>query len=101
MTTMSDLHTLINSVLLKHQKFQTKPTKIGATRIRATLLQIKKNADALRKEILLESKEVGKKSKKELQSDSDELPPSPPVLTRETTSTILAPPPSPVKARKT
>jgi hypothetical protein len=108
---MNDLHTLINSVLLEHQKFQTKPTKIGATRMRATLLQIKKNADALRKEILQESKEiVGKKGKKEMpESDPSamevpqarELPPSPPVLTRETTSTILAPPSSPVKARKT
>ena len=77
---MNDLHTLINSVLLEHQKFQTKPTKIGATRIRATLLQIKKTADALRKEILQESKEiVGKKGKKEM-PESDELPPSPPVL---------------------
>ena len=81
------MNTLIQSVGLELKRFEAKPTKTGATRIRASLLQIKKLADTMRKEILAESKNIGAK-KVEPVAVSDEMPPEQPVLRRETTSVV-------------
>jgi hypothetical protein len=58
MTSMQNLTTLIQSVGLELTRFESKPTKTGATRIRASLLQIKKLADSMRKDILEESRKI-------------------------------------------
>ena len=55
---MQNLTTLIQSVGLELTRFEAKPTKTGATRIRASLLQIKKLADSMRKDILEESRKI-------------------------------------------
>ena len=100
MTSLQKLNTLVDGVRLEYERFKVKPTKTGATRMRATLLQIKKEADSLRKEILAESKLVPVRSRKkvatqpEVDEPEDELPLPPPMLVRENTSTTLQTPPA-------
>ena len=100
MTSLQKLNTLVDGVRLEYERFKVKPTKTGATRMRATLLQIKKEADSLRKEILAESKLVPVRSRKTAATQPvdeqalDELPPPPPMLVRENTSTTLQTPPA-------
>ena len=101
MTSLQKLNTLVDGVRLEYERFKVKPTKTGATRMRATLLQIKKEADSLRKEILAESKLVPVRSRKKVATQPevdeqalDELPPPPPMLVRENTSTTLQTPPA-------
>ena len=60
---IQNMGTLIASVGLELQRFESKPSKTSATRIRASLLQIKKLADVMRKDILAESKEIPTKSR--------------------------------------
>jgi len=75
---MDNLQVYLDEAKAHHMKFQG-GTKSSATKARASLLQLKKGCDELRKQILMESKEnklkkddEDKKEKKELFSDSSE-----------------------------
>jgi hypothetical protein len=91
MSTMNEnftnLNTLVGSVGLELTRFQTKPTKTGATRVRASLLSIKKLCDLMRKQILAESKQIGTTARVKVEPvvESEQFP-NPPKLERETTS---------------
>lgn len=91
MSSIKILDTLVGGCVLSHQEFAEKPSKVKGTRLRATLLQIRKHCDAMRKEILLEVKEIPVKTRVKAPAVS-ELPPSPPVLSRETTSVVAGKP---------
>ena len=94
---MQNLTILIQSVGLELTRFESKPTKTGATRIRASLLQIKKLADSMRKDILEESRKLEVKRRvtvKKVEVVDDPVPEvlperqgSPPVLEISTTLT--------------
>lgn len=45
-------------------KFETKPTKVGATKLRKELMEIAKMSKSLRGDVLLASKEIKKAGKK-------------------------------------
>jgi hypothetical protein len=82
----TNMETLVGSVGLELTRFQTKPTKTGATRVRASLLSIKKLADLMRREILAESKQIGTTPRVKVEPVVEDTFPDPPVLERETTS---------------
>ena len=89
MTDLAKMNTLLQSVELEMLRFESKPTKTGATRIRASLLQIKKLADEMRRTVLASAKAIPTKARAKAPAVSkDELPPEPPVLERETTSVV-------------
>ena len=95
MTDLAKMNTLLQSVELEMLRFESKPTKTGATRIRASLLQIKKLADEMRRTVLASAKAIPTKARAKAPAVSkdelppgEELPPPPPVLERETTSVV-------------
>ena len=88
MSSIKILDTLVSGLVLSHQEFAEKPSKVKGTRLRATLLQIRKHCDVMRKEVLAEVKEIPVKTRAKAPAVSEELPPSPPVLEREATSVV-------------
>lgn len=99
MSSIKVLDTLVGGFVLSHQEFAEKPSKVKGTRLRATLLQIRKHCDAMRKEILAEVKEIPVKTRVKAPAASEELPPDPPVLSRETTSVVEGKPVKKVKKK--
>jgi hypothetical protein len=65
--TLSQIKTDLEAAEKNHTIFKSKGTKAAASRARKHLMQIKKTADVLRKELLAESKAmpVKKRTKKE------------------------------------
>jgi hypothetical protein len=102
---MSDLQkmmTLVGGLKMEMERFEKRQTKVSATRSRATLLQIKKLCDQMRKNILAQSKSLPTRPKKKI--ELVEPIPDPPALTREQTVDYAPPSPEPtkpVKARRT
>lgn len=91
MSTIQNLNTLISSVGLESQRFEAKPTKTGATRVRASLLQIKKLCDQMRKDVLADSKKIEVKPRSKVQcppNTPEPAMPDPPTLVRESTSVV-------------
>jgi hypothetical protein len=78
-------------------KYSTKKTKAQATRVRASLLELKKACDGARKATLEEAKTIPVKPRSKklvpVETDEEELPP-PPKLEREATE-------KPKRVRKT
>ena len=75
-------------------KYNTKKTKAQATRVRASLLELKKACDGARKVTLDEAKAIAVKPRAKklvpVEIDEEDLPP-PPKLERETTEIIEKP----------
>ena len=88
MSTIQNLNTLISSVGLESQRFEAKPTKTGATRVRASLLQIKKLCDQMRKDVLADSKKIEVKPRRSAKVVPGEEMPEPLKLQRETTTVV-------------
>jgi hypothetical protein len=82
----TELETLFQLFKQENEKFESKGTQTSATKARAHLLSIKKNADTMRKEILIKAKSLksAKKAKK----------------TPATTEPVPEPPASPKKKTK-
>ena len=100
MSSIKVLDTLVSGLILSHQEFAENKSKVKGTRLRATLLQIRKHCDAMRKEILAEVKKIPVKTRAKTPATSDELPPEKPVLERETTSVVQGEPVKKVSKKK-
>ena len=59
----TELKSLITSIDFEYKKFKNKKVKSSGTRVRATLLDVRKLADSLRKEIQSEINAMPKRSK--------------------------------------
>jgi hypothetical protein len=90
---MSELSEIMSRLSTEQTKYGTKKTKAQATRVRASLLELKKACDGARKATLEEAKSIVVKprSKKLVPVETDEeeeLPSAPPVLVREKTTRV-------------
>lgn len=79
----TELETLIELFKKEHEAFQTKETQAAATRARAHLLSIKKNADTLRKDILAKAKELKEQKSKAKNPATTTPPPEPQALPKK------------------
>jgi L-lysine 2,3-aminomutase len=70
---MESLQSSIELAKMEYAKFQAKKTASAATKARAHLLQMKKTADSLRKQILAESKEHKSMKKKPVEQPTEEV----------------------------
>jgi hypothetical protein len=100
MSDLQKLMTLVGGLKMELERFEKKGTKVSATRSRATLLQIKKLCDQMRKDILAQSKQIPTRSRKVKEVEADEPIPDPPVLRREQTVDYAQPSPEPVKPKR-
>jgi hypothetical protein len=85
---MSELNEIMQRLATEQTKYSTKKTKVQATRVRASLLELKKACDSARRATLEEAKAIPSKprSKKLVSIDVDEEMPSAPLkLEREMT----------------
>ena len=90
----NELTEIMSRLCTEQTKYGVKKTKAQATRIRASLLELKKACDSARKSTLDEAKAIAVKPRaKKLvpvetdEADEEELPP-PPVLIREKTTRV-------------
>ena len=94
---MSELSEIMSRLSAEQTKYSTKKTKAQATRVRASLLELKKACDGARKATLEEAKSIAVKPRAKklvpVETDEDDLPP-PPKLEREVTE-------KPKRVRKT
>jgi hypothetical protein len=85
---MSELSEIMSRLNTEQTKYNTKKTKAQATRVRASLLELKKACDGARKQTLEEAKSIAVKPRAKklvhVEIDEEDLPPAPPVLTRQT-----------------
>jgi hypothetical protein len=90
---MSELSEIMARLCTEQTKYNTKKTKAQATRIRASLLELKKACDGARKATLEEAKQIIVKPRArklvpvETDEADNEIPP-PPVLMREKTTRV-------------
>ena len=91
---MSELSEIMVRLSAEQTKFNTKKTKAQATRVRASLLELKKACDGARKQTLDEAKAIAVKPRAKklvpVEIDEEDLPP-PPKLERETTEIVEKP----------
>jgi hypothetical protein len=80
----TELESLVQLFKQEYEKFQTKQTAASATRARAHLLSIKKNADTLRKDILVKAKELKSSKTKAKTPANTTQPPVKPVSPKKT-----------------
>ena len=92
----NELTEIMSRLNAEQTKYGTKKTKAQVTRVRASLLELKKACDGARKATLEEAKSIAVKPRaKKLVpveiDDDDDLPPAPPVLTRQTGEIVEKP----------
>ena len=90
---MSELTEIMSRLNAEQTKYSTKKTKAQATRVRASLLELKKACDGARKATLEEATKPRSKKLVPVETDEEDLPP-PPKLEREATE-------KPKRVRKT
>ena len=87
---MSELSEIMSRLNAEQTKYSTKKTKAQATRVRASLLELKKACDGARKATLEEAKTIPVKPRSKklvpVETDEEELPPRP-KLERQTAQT--------------
>lgn len=87
---MTDISNIILKLNDEQAKYGTTKSKTQATKVRASLLELKKACDAARRVILEESKEIPTKTRTKklvLVDTEDEVPP-PPKLEREVSQRV-------------
>ena len=87
-TTMTEMNQIMQRLSTEQNKYNEKKTKIQATRVRASLLELKKACDNARKSTLEEAKliQVKPRTKKLVPVETDEEIPPPLALKREKTA---------------
>jgi hypothetical protein len=89
---MSELAEIMQRLSAEQTKYSTKKTKVQATRVRASLLELKKACDCARRATLEEAKAIPAKprSKKlvSIDADDEEMPGAPLGLEREITQVV-------------
>ena len=92
---MTELSEIMSRLSAEQTKYNTKKTKAKATRVRASLLELKKACDGARKTTLDEAKAIAVKPRAKklvpVETDDDDLPPAPTVLTRQTGEIVEKP----------
>ena len=87
---MSELSEIMSRLSTEQIKYDTKKTKAQATRVRASLLELKKACDGARKLKLEEAKSIAVKPRAKklvpVETNEEDLPP-PPKLERQTAQT--------------
>jgi hypothetical protein len=95
---MSDLAEIMQRLSAEQTKYNEKKTKIQATRVRASLLELKKACDGARKATLEEAKQITVKPRTKklvpVEMGDEEMPSAPLKLEREITE-------KPKRVRKT
>jgi hypothetical protein len=85
----TELAEIMTRLATEQTKYSTKKTKVQATRVRASLLELKKACDSARRATLEEAKAIPSKprSKKlvSIDVDDEEMPSAPLKLERKTT----------------
>ena len=86
---ISEILTRLNA---EQTKYTARKSKAGATRVRAELL-VKKAREEGRRSVLLEAKEIPVKPRKSklVPVESEETPPAPPELVRQTAEIVEKP----------
>ena len=83
---MSEIAEILTRLNAEQTKYTARKSKAGATRVRAELLALKKACEEGRRSVLIEAKAMPVKPRKSklVPVESEETPPSPPELVRQT-----------------
>ena len=89
----AEIPEILTRLNAEQTKYTARKSKAGATRVRAELLALKKACEEGRRSVLLEAKEIPVKPRKSklVPVESEETPPAPPELVRQTAEIVEKP----------